>query len=170
MTSKPYQNEREANDAPAARRARAMVDAMFRAGTFNPGDQVDPYSAIIFDALKAAGVEISPWEERVPHWLGGWEVYQCQVIARFIEAAYEAGRQGRTPSPSAAEIAEWLDQSGWFINGTGPGGNMYESPAGIRVGVPVSNDDPDAIAAAVKRIAKAAGISEATLAREMREC
>lgn len=101
--TKPFTCEREANDAPASRQARALVDAMFRAGTFKPGDQVGPYAAIILDALKAAGVEISEWEERVPHWLGCWEVYQCQVIARFIEAAYEAGRAS---APEAADT-EW---------------------------------------------------------------
>lgn len=99
--SKPYQNEREANAAPAAKAVIDGFDALYKA--HGPGCTQEPNARIMLDVIDAAGVEISEFEHRTFWWLGGWETHHAQIIARVIEAAYEAGRA----SAMQDTVTEW---------------------------------------------------------------
>lgn len=89
----PFASEQEAAATRAVREARAAWDAIVASGV-RPvaGKHVPIHLKILADALAAAGVEITPWEERTFGWLANYEDTTCQVIAGVIARAYEAGK------------------------------------------------------------------------------
>lgn len=69
----PYGTEREAIDA-ARQRATS-------------GDQINDNLALLTAAATEAGVELGSYDNRVIHWLAGWEPQLCEVVAAIIERA-----------------------------------------------------------------------------------
>lgn len=60
-------------------------------------------SQLMHDALTAAGVDTSAFEDRTVWGLGNWEDYLSATIARWVTAAHEAGKA----SAAEAEVTEW---------------------------------------------------------------
>lgn len=90
----PYESDREAHAAAVA------------AIPPEPGWSIlsqAQHSQLLHDALTAAGVETSAFEDRTVWGLGNWEDYLCATIARWITSAYEAGKAA---GPDGA-VTEW---------------------------------------------------------------
>jgi len=51
---------------------------------FRPGDEQE---AILRDTLRAAGVELGEYDERIVKWLTGWEWSTVATIASWVERA-----------------------------------------------------------------------------------
>lgn len=84
---RPYENDREAHAAAVA------------AIPPGPGWSIlsqAQCSQLMRDALTAAGVGTSAFEDRTAWWLAGWEDYTCAIIARWIASAHEAGKASAT--------------------------------------------------------------------------
>jgi hypothetical protein len=80
---RPYENDREAHAAAVA------------AIPPEPGWSILSQAQrdrLLRDALTAAGVETSAFEDRTAWGLGNWEDYLCATVARWIAAAHEAGK------------------------------------------------------------------------------
>lgn len=60
-------------------------------------------SQLMHDALTAAGVETSTFEDRTVWGLGNWEDYLSATIARWVTAAHEAGKA----SAMEGAVTEW---------------------------------------------------------------
>lgn len=93
MTSEhgPFESEREALATRAARDAIAAFDADPGAGKGQPRNL-----KIMTDAIEAARVELTGYEQGLFRWLAGWELSSAVVLAGIIDRAYRAGLEAAT--------------------------------------------------------------------------
>jgi hypothetical protein len=78
----PFETDDQARMLPEVR----AVHEAFRAGTGDLSGE-----RMMLDACEAAGVTLGAYDARILHWVAGFEVQDCAVIAGIIRRAYLAG-------------------------------------------------------------------------------
>jgi hypothetical protein len=82
----PFETENQARAEPA-------VQAVYAAFDLDPGaGKMAPHNyRMLAQAAEAAGVELGAYDDRILHWLAGWEPTTCAVLAGIISRARVAG-------------------------------------------------------------------------------
>lgn len=103
----PFGSEREALATRAARDAIAAFDADPGAGKGQPRNL-----KIMTDAVKAARVELTGYEQGLFRWLAGWELSSAVVLAGIIDRAYRAGLEASASGDELGFVVVTWPQTG----------------------------------------------------------
>ena len=79
----PFETDDQARMLPEVR----AIHEAFRAGTGDLSGE-----RMMLDACEAAGIRLGAYDARILHWVAGFEVQDCAVIAGIIRRAHEAGK------------------------------------------------------------------------------
>ncbi len=85
--SGPFETEDQARSLPAVRAVYTAFDLDPGAGKMAPHNY-----RMLAQAAEAAGVELGAYDDRILHWLAGWEPTTCAVLAGIVGRARPATR------------------------------------------------------------------------------